>query len=74
MNENVCYEIQVREQIDEQWAAWFDGLALTQGEDNSTFLRGPLVDQAALYGLLERMRDLGLTLLSVRRLESPLAR
>jgi hypothetical protein len=70
VNENVFYEIQVQEQLDDHWSRWFDGLTLTPGEDNTTFLRGPVIDQAALYGLLDRTRDLGLTLISVRRIYS----
>jgi hypothetical protein len=64
----VFYEIQVQERLDDHWSAWFDGLTLTRGEDDTTTLRGPVADQAALYGLLEKTRDLGLTLVSVRRI------
>lgn len=70
MSENVFYEIQVQEQLDAHWSAWFDGLILTHGEDSTTFLRGPVADQAALHGLLDKTRDLGLTLVSVRRIDS----
>jgi hypothetical protein len=69
VSRNVFYEIQVQEQLDGHWSAWFDGLTLIQGEDNTTFLRGPVVDQAALHGLLDKARDLGLTLVSVRRID-----
>jgi hypothetical protein len=69
VSENIFYEIQVQEQLDDRWSAWFDGLTLTQGEDN-TFLRGTVVDQAALHGLLDKTRDLGLTLISVRRIDA----
>jgi hypothetical protein len=69
VNENVFYEIRVQEQLDHHWSAWFEGLTLTPGEDNTTFLRGPVVDQAALYGLLDKTCDLGLTLLSVQRID-----
>jgi hypothetical protein len=62
------YEIQVREQLEVHWSAWFDGLTLSR-EDGTTFLRGPVADQAALHGLLNRTRDLGLTLISVRCLD-----
>ena len=74
MTGGVIYEIQVQEQLDDHWSAWFDGLSLTHGPDHTTLLRGPVADQAALYGLLDRARDLGLTLVSVRRIpvaESP---
>jgi hypothetical protein len=66
------YEIHVAQQLDDdRWSVWFGGLTLTPGEDNTTFLHGPLVDQAALYGLLEKTRDMGLTLLSLQRLDPP---
>jgi hypothetical protein len=68
VNENAFYEIQVQEQLDDHWAAWFQSLTLTRREDNTTLLRGPVADQAALHGLLDRTRDLGLTLILVRRL------
>jgi len=67
--ENAFYEIQVQEQLDDLWSAWFGGLTLTHGEDNTTVLIGPVADQAALYGLLGKARDLGLTLISVRRID-----
>jgi hypothetical protein len=69
VSENVFYEIQVQEKLDDHWSAWFDGLTLSREEDNTTFLRGPVADQAALHGLLDRTRDLGLTLISVRRID-----
>lgn len=68
MSEAALYELQVEEQLDDHWSAWFDGLTLTQ-EDGTTFLRGPVADQAALHGLLDRTRDLGLTLMLVRRID-----
>lgn len=71
MNKPTRYEIQVAQQIDSEWSAWFDGLTLSRGPHNTSVLCGPVPDQAALYGLLEKARDLGLTLLSVRRLDSP---
>lgn len=69
MNARVLYEIQVQERLDDHWSTWFDGLTLTPGEDNTTFLSGPVSDQAALHGLLDKTRDLGLTLISVRRID-----
>jgi hypothetical protein len=65
---NSAYEIRVREHLDARWATRFDGLAVVNEDDGSTALRGPVVDQAALHGLLQRLRDLGLTLLSLERL------
>lgn len=61
------YEIRVRGRIDERWSAWLDGLEMVQREDGTTLLRGPLADQAALHGLLRKLRDIGLPLLSVVR-------
>jgi hypothetical protein len=59
------YEIKVRGHLDPRWSEWFAGLKLTHVDESETLLAGPLPDQAALYGLLERIRDLNLTLLSV---------
>jgi hypothetical protein len=63
------YEIRLKGHLDARWAAWFDGLALTNETDGTTTIRGPVVDQAALHGLLQKIRDLGLPLVSVTRLE-----
>jgi hypothetical protein len=63
------YEIRVRGRLGPRWAAWFEGLTITQGDNGDTLLTGPVVDQAALHGLLRRVRDLGLPLLSVSRIE-----
>jgi len=62
------YRIRIRGHLDAAWSDWFDGLAITQEEGGTTTLSGPLIDQAALYGLLSRLRDLGATLLAVERL------
>ena len=62
------YRIRIRGHLDPAWSAWFDGLTLTQAVDGTTELAGPLVDQATLFGLLARLRDLGATLLLVERL------
>ena len=58
-----------RGRLDPRWSAWFDGLTLTAGTDGTTTLRGPVVDQAALHGLLQRLRDLGIPLISVTQME-----
>jgi hypothetical protein len=61
------YRIRIRGHLNEAWSDWFDGLTITQADDGTTTLEGTLVDQAALYGLLGRLRDLGATLLAVER-------
>ena len=61
------YEIKIKGHLDTGWSGWFAGLALTHLEGDETLLAGSLTDQAALYGLLERIRDLNLTLISVIR-------
>ena len=62
------YHIRIDAHLDASWSAWFDGLTITQHDDGTSSLVGELVDQAALYGLLGRLRDLGASLLSLQRL------
>ncbi len=62
------YEIRVAGHLDQRWSAWFDGLALTH-DGNTTILRGALADEAALHGVLIKVRNLALPLLAVRRIE-----
>ncbi len=64
------YEIRLQGHLEARWAAWFDGLTLTHESDGTTVLHGQIVDQAALHGLLQKVRDLGLPLVSVIHLES----
>jgi hypothetical protein len=59
-------EIRVKGRIDEGWSAWFDGLTITHVEPDETVLTGSVADQSALYGLLAKLRDLGLPLLTVQ--------
>jgi hypothetical protein len=62
------YRIRIRGHLDPSWSAWFDSLTVTWADDGTTELTGPLADQAALFGLLARLRDLGATLLLVEYL------
>ena len=66
-NEGGSYEIRLKGHLNARWADWFDGLTLTQESDGTTLLSGPVVDQAALHGLLGKVRDLGLPLIAVHR-------
>jgi hypothetical protein len=64
------YEIRLKGQLDERWAEWFDGLTISPADNGDTLLAGPVVDQAALHGLLRKVRDLGLPLVSVMHTQS----
>jgi hypothetical protein len=68
-NRRQCYEIRLKGHLDDRWVEWFEGLAIMLEEDGNTLLTGPVVDQAALHGLLKKVRDLGLPLISVSPLE-----
>jgi hypothetical protein len=59
------YEVRVKGHLDSRWAAWFDGLTVTRAGDGTTVIHGSVVDQAALHGLLQKVRDIGLPLISV---------
>jgi hypothetical protein len=61
------YEIRLQGHLDARWAAWFDGLDLTNESDGTTVISGPVADQAALHGLLRKVRDTGLPLLSLQQ-------
>lgn len=64
------YEIRVKGHFGTRWAAWFDGLSMTSEDDGTTVLRGSVVDQAALHGLLHKLRDLGIPLISLRHIQA----
>jgi hypothetical protein len=68
-DESGLYEIRIKGQLDDRWAAWFGGLILTLEDNGDTLLTGPVVDQAALHGLLRKVRDVGMPLISVIRVE-----
>jgi hypothetical protein len=68
--EPTIYQIRLQGHLSPQWADWFGGLAVTLEEDGDTLLTGPVVDQAALHGLLKKVRDLGMPLLSVNCVEA----
>jgi hypothetical protein len=63
------YTIRLQGHLDPRWAAWFDGLSLVHASDGTTVLCGPVVDQAALHGLLTKVRDLGMPLIAVTQLD-----
>ena len=64
-NQPAIYKIRIKGHLDPQWTDWFEGLSITQEENGETLLTGLVVDQAALHGLLKRIRDLGMPLVSV---------
>jgi len=64
----MIYQIRLKGQLGHQWAEWFEGLTITLADSGDTLLTGPIVDQATLHGLLKKVRDLGMPLLSVNRL------
>ena len=63
------YEIRLKGHLDSRWAAWFDGLSLTHDSDGTTVISGPVLDQAALHGLLQKVRDVGIPLVSVAQVD-----
>jgi hypothetical protein len=66
----VVYQIRIKGHLGRQWTDWFEGLTITLEEDGNTLLTGPVIDQAALHGLLKKVRDLGMPLVSVSPVES----
>jgi hypothetical protein len=69
-NNSGRYEIRINGHLGSRWATWFDGMTLTANSDGTTVLEGPVVDQAALHGLLRKLRDTGLPVLSVTQVDS----
>ena len=68
-NDRTWYEIRLQGRLDRRWSGWFDDMSLTTDTDGTTVLCGPVMDQAALHGLLARLRDLGLPLIAVTQVE-----
>jgi len=64
-----AYEIRLKGHLEPRWAAWFDGLSLIQETDGTTVIRCSVIDQAALHGLLSKVRDLGLPLIAVTQID-----
>jgi hypothetical protein len=65
----VVYQIRIKGHLSHQWTDWFEGLTITLKDNGDTLLTGPVTDQAALYGLLKKVRDLGMPLVSVNRVQ-----
>jgi hypothetical protein len=65
------YQISVQGHVDSGWETWFDGLAITYDDGGTTLLSGEIEDQAALHGILVKIRDLGLILVTVQRVDKP---
>lgn len=65
------YHILIRDQLDQLWSEWLNGMSITNESDGTSTLSGPITDQAALHGLLAKIRDLGMTLLEVRQAAMP---
>jgi hypothetical protein len=70
LDKTMVYQIRLKGHLDSQWTDWFDGLTVTLEDNGHTFLTGPVADQAALFGLLKKVRDLGMPLLSVNCIDS----
>ncbi len=65
----MVYQIRLKGHLDSQWADWFEDLTITLEADGDTLLTGPVIDQAALHGLLKKIRDLGMPLVSIIQVE-----
>jgi len=65
--QSIVYQIRIEGHLDDQWTDWCSGFAITLEENGDTLLTGPIVDQAALFGLLKKVRDLGMSLVSINR-------
>jgi hypothetical protein len=68
-NQPEVYQIRIKGHLGRKWKAWFEGLSITLEDNGDTLITGPVVDQAALHGLVKKVRDLGLPLITVNRLD-----
>jgi hypothetical protein len=68
-NTTTWYEIRLQGRLDSRWSAWLDGMDVVERDDGTTVVRGPVVDQTALHGLLARLRDIGLPLLAIAQID-----
>lgn len=71
LSQPIHYAIHIKEHIPSRWSIWFEGLTIANLEDGGSILSGPVADQSALHGLLAKVRDLNLTLISVTRIDPP---
>ena len=71
LDEPMVYQIRIEGHLGPKWTDWFGGLSITLEDNGETFLTGPVVDQAALHGLLRKVRDLGMPLISAIRVQPP---
>ena len=69
-DQSQVYQIRIKGHLDSQWTDWFEGMVITLEDNGDTLLSGPVIDQAALHGLLKKVRDLGMPLISVNRVMS----
>ncbi|MBK6432022.1 MAG: hypothetical protein WAW03_03055 [Anaerolineae bacterium] len=67
--QTIVYQIRLKGHLSHQWTEWFEGLTITLEDEGNTLLTGPVIDQAALHGLLKKVRDLGMPLISVNRIK-----
>ena len=71
LNQPMVYQIRIKGHLGPRWTDWFEGMTITLEDNGDTLLTGPVVDQAALHGLLRKVRDLGMPLISAIRVEPP---